>query len=118
VDSLALHIRTMLRALDRLEQHGYRFGARRVEIKTTPDGAPIGDRLAVALGDLAIARSPLDHAYYAGVRYNIWVTTRDGSELPLVDGGLCDWLAKLTSNRRHVYAVTGMGAQLVPIAFR
>ena len=36
VQTCALHIRTMLRALDRLEQHGYGFGARRVEILTTP----------------------------------------------------------------------------------
>jgi len=118
VASLALHIRTILRALDRLEQHGYRFGARRVEIKTTADGAPIGDRLAAALGDLPIVRKPLDHAYYAGLRYNIWVTAPDGAELPLIDGGLCDWLAKLTSNRRHVLVATGMGAQLIPIVFR
>ena len=31
VDTLVLHIRTMLRALERLEQHGYAFGARRVD---------------------------------------------------------------------------------------
>jgi hypothetical protein len=118
VQTLALHIRTIMRALDRLEQHGYRFGARRIDIKTTDAGAPIGDRLAAALGDLAIARKPLDHPYYAGVRYNIWVTAPDGNELPLIDGGLCDWVAKLLSNRRYVFAVTGMGAQLVPIVFR
>jgi hypothetical protein len=118
VFSLALHVTTIMRALDRREQHGYRFGARRVVIKATDGGAPVGDRLAAALGELSVSRTSLDHPYYAGVRYNIWVTAPDGSELPLIDGGLCDWLGTLMSNRRYVFAVTGMGAQLVPTVFR
>lgn len=118
VETLVLHIRTMMHALDQLEAHGYRFGARRVDLKTIAERDAIAERVAAALGDLSIERRPLDHAYYAGVRYNIWVTTPDGIQVPLIDGGLCDWVARLTSNRRHVYVVSGMGAQLVAHAFR
>jgi hypothetical protein len=47
----------------------------------------------------------------------LWVTAPDGTEVPLVDGGVFDWLAKLTSNRRAVFVATGAGAQLVAIRF-
>ena len=47
----------------------------------------------------------------------MWVTTPDGSETPLIDVGVFDWLAKLTANRRAVYVATGAGAQLIPFAF-
>jgi hypothetical protein len=48
----------------------------------------------------------------------LWVTHANGEQVPLIDGGLFDWVAKLTSNRRAVYATTGMGAQLAAAAFR
>jgi trehalose-6-phosphatase len=44
--------------------------------------------------------------------------SNDGTEIPLVDGGAFDWLAKLTSNRRAVYIASGLGSQLVPRMFR
>lgn len=55
--------------------------------------------------------------YAFGARYMLWVTAPDGSELPLGDGGLFDWLGKLLSNRRAVYAASGLGAQLIPARF-
>jgi hypothetical protein len=116
VDTLARHITTMLRALDRLEQHGYRFGERRVDILATAEKSAIGDRIANAVGG---TRKLLEHPYYnGGVRYMLWVTHESGEQVPLIDGGLFDWVAKLTSNRRAVYATTGMGAQLAAFAFR
>lgn len=116
VDTLAHHITTMLRALDRLEQHGYRFGERRVDILATAEKSAIGDRIASAVGG---TRKLLEHPYYnGGVRYMLWVTHTSGEQVPLIDGGLFDWVAKLTSNRRAVYATTGMGAQLAAAAFR
>lgn len=116
---LERHIRTMFAGLDRLEAHGYAFGARRVELLATPERAALADRIAGALGDLAIQRSPLDHPYYsAGLRYKIWVTAPGGSELPLFDGGAFDWLARLAANRRAVYIASGAGAQLIAIQFR
>ncbi|HMG21373.1 MAG TPA: hypothetical protein VK607_08660, partial [Kofleriaceae bacterium] len=62
---------------------------------------------------------PLEHPYYsAGIRYMLWVTAPDGSEVPLADGGAFDWLRRLTANRRAVYVASGIGAQLVAVRFR
>ncbi len=117
-DTLVRHVRTMLGALDRLERHGYSFGARRVDVLATPERAKLGDRIAEGLGAFA-ARKVLAHAYYSlGLRYVLWVTAPDGRQIPLVDGGAFDWLAKLTSNRRAVYVATGAGAQLISVRFR
>ncbi len=117
VGTLVRHVRTMLGALDRLERHGYAFGARRVDVLATPERATIGDRVAESLGAIA-TRKPLEHAYYSGgLRYMLWVTAPDGASVPLVDGGAFDWLARLTSNRRAVYVATGAGAQLVALRF-
>jgi hypothetical protein len=118
VQTMARHVRTMLDALDRLEQHGYSFGARRVDVLATPERARLGDRIAEALGELA-TRKPLDHAYYSGgLRTMLWVTAPDGEAVPLVDGGAFDWLARLSSNRRAVFVATGAGAQLIALRFR
>jgi hypothetical protein len=118
VDTMTRHVRTMLGALDRLEHHGYAFGARRVDILAAPERASLGDRIAESLGAIA-ARKLLEHAYYAGgLRYMLWVTAPDGVQLPLIDGGTFDWLAKLTSNRRAVYVASGAGAQLIALRFR
>jgi hypothetical protein len=118
VAALVRHVRTMLGALDRLENDGYAFGERRVDVLATAKRAAVGDRVAEALGALA-TRKPLDHAYYSGgVRFMLWVTAPDGARVPLVDGGSFDWLAKLVSNRRAVYVATGAGAQLIAFRFR
>jgi hypothetical protein len=118
VDTLVLHMRTMLSALERLEQHGYSFGRRRVDVLTTSERQAVGDQIAERLG-VDAARKPLEHPYYSGgVRYQIWVTAPDGSEAPLVDGGAFDWLKKLASNRRAVFIATGAGAQLISLRFR
>jgi hypothetical protein len=116
VGAMTLHIRTMLAALTRLEQHGYRFGARSVDLLATPQGEPIATRIADGLGDITVRRAVLDHAYYSGgVRFKLNVTAPDGNEMFLVDGGAFDWLAKLLVNRRAVYLATGGGSQLLPM---
>lgn len=116
VGALVRHVEVMQRALDRLERDGHAFGVRRVEVLARADRSALADRVASRVG---AARGVLDHAYYSGgVRYRIWVTARDGSEVPLIDGGVFDWLAKLTSNQRNVFVASGMGAQLVAFAFR
>jgi hypothetical protein len=116
VATLTRHITTMQRVLDRLEQHGYRFGARRVDVLATAEKSAIADRIAAAVGG---ERKLLEHPYYnGGVRYMFWVTHESGEQVPLIDGGLFDWVAKLTSNQRAVYVTTGMGAQLAAYAFR
>lgn len=116
VDILVHHIRTMHAALDRLEQHGYAFGARRLDILATPARAALGDRIAAACHG---ERKLLEHAYYSGgLRYMLWVTAPDGREVPLGDGGAFDWLTKLAANRRAVFVASGLGAQLVNVLFK
>ena len=118
VDTLAIHVQTMLDALDRLEQYGYAFGARRVDVLTTPARDAIGDRLAAALA-VASSRQRLAHPYYSGgLRFQIFVTAPDGAAIPLIDGGTFDWLAQLSANRRAVFVATGAGAQLIALRFR
>ena len=118
VQACALQIRSMLVALDRLEQNGYAFGARRVEILTTSARQAVADRIGELL-DVAVVRRPLDHAYYsAGLRYQIWVTAPDGAAIPLIDGGAFDWLARLAANRRAVYIASGTGSQLIAWSFK
>jgi len=117
--ALERHIRTMLAALDRLEAHGYAFGARRVDLLATPARAALADRIAGALDGVPVHRKLLEHPYYsAGLRYMLWVTASDGTELPLIDGGAFDWLAQLSANRRAVYVASGGGAQLIAFRFR
>jgi hypothetical protein len=119
VAALVDHVRAMGRALDRLEQHGYAFGARRVEVLATPERATVGDRVAAALAEVPTTRDVLEHAYYSGgVRYKLWVQAPNGGEMPLIDGGAFDWVARLTSNRRNVFVASGMGAQLAASIFR
>jgi hypothetical protein len=118
VETLTRHVQTMLGSLHVLEQHGFAFGERRVDILATPERARLGDRIAEALGPVA-SRKPLDHAYYSGgLRYMLWVTAPDGAQVPLADGGAFDWLTKLLSNRRAVFVASGAGAQLVALKFR
>jgi hypothetical protein len=115
VDALTHHITTLQRALDRLEQHGYQFGARRVDVLATTERSALADRVAKAVGG---ERKLLEHPYYnGGVRYMLWVTHASGEQIPLGDGGLFDWVAKLTTNARNVYVASGLGAQLVAYAF-
>jgi len=118
VSALLQHVRVMLDALDRLERQGYAFGRRGVSVLATPERAALGDRVAEGLGAIA-SRDLLEHPYYSGgLRYQIRVTAPDGTELPLIDGGSFDWLARLCSNRRAVYVASGTGAQLIAARFR
>lgn len=117
VQALVEHIRTMLRAMDRLEERGYAFRERRVDILATDARAELGDRIAAQLGG-AVARKKLEHAYYSGgLRYSIWATPPTGAPIPLADGGAFDWLANLTSNRRATYIASGVGTQLIALAY-
>ena len=117
--ALEHHVRTMLAALDRLEGHGYAFGARHVDLLATEPRAQLADRIAAALGDVAVHRKRLEHPYDSGgLRYMLWVTAPDGAEVPLVDGGAFYWLARLAANRRAVYVASGAGAQLMAFRFR
>lgn len=119
VATLARHAHALLDGLDRLEQNGYAFGARRIDLLATPARAPLAERLAAALKRVRTDHKPLEHAYYSGgLRFMLWVTAPDGREVPLGDGGTFDWLAKLDANRRAVFVASAIGAQLVPSVFK
>jgi hypothetical protein len=119
VDAVAEHMRTMLDALDQLEQHGFAFPDRRITVLATHERAGLGDRIVAVLGRPAVERGLLEHPYYNnGVRFQIAARSSDGIELPLIDGGAFDWVAKLTSNRKAVYVASGLGSQLVRLMFR
>jgi len=119
VDAVAEQIKTMMSGLDRLEQHGFAFGERRVSIFATAPRAAIADRIGATLPASAVTRALLEHLYYSyGLRFQISVRTKDGAEIPFIDGGAFDWVAKLMSNRRAVFVATGMGSQLAALMFR
>ena len=60
LDALIEHIRTHLAALDRLEQHGYRFPNRRIRLLATEARTPLADRIAAAMSGASVTREPLD----------------------------------------------------------
>ena len=111
VEELAAHVATHLAALDRLERHGYAFPDRRITVLATPERAAVADRVAAAISGPPVERGILEHGYYDGVRFQIWTRSHDGDQVPLRDGGLFDWVAKLTSNRRLIMVASGMGSK-------
>ena len=119
VDAMAEQITVMLDTLDRLENHGFAFHERRITLLSTHDKIAVGDRIAAALEGVVVTRAVLEHPYYnQGLRFQIAARSNEGTEMPLIDGGAFDWVAKLTSNRRAVYVASGLGSQLVPLMFR
>jgi hypothetical protein len=115
---LVRHIRTHLKALDRLEQHGYSFPARTVNVLSTDARRGLADRIAAAIDGVSVVCSPLQHEYYAGLRFMINVRTLSGEDIPLIDGGAFDWLHKLASDRKLSYVASGMGSQVAAYVFR
>lgn len=116
VDTMVRHIAAMQRGLDLLERSGFHFGARRVDVLGVESRQSVARRIAAATGGRC---GELVHAYYSGgLRYQLWVTGPDGAEVPLIDGGVFDWVAKLAANRRAVYVATGAGAELIAARFR
>lgn len=119
-DALTLHIRSMLAALDRIAMHGYGIGARRVVLLATPERQALAQRVAALLPSVEVGHQQLEHAYYSGgLRYQIWCTPLAAAdELPVIDGGVFDWLEKISSNRRAVFVASGCGTQLLALRFR
>ena len=118
VEALVEHMTTHLRALDRLEQHGYDFGARRGVVLSTPERASVADRVAGAVQSIPVTRAMLTHPYYNGLRFMIHARAPGGEDIPLIDGGAFDWVARLAANRRFVFVASGMGAQLAAYLYR
>lgn len=117
-EALIEHIRTHLAALDRLEQHGYRFPERKLRLLSTPERSHLAQRITAAIPEIPATLAPLEHKYYDGLRFMLDAGTPDGNAIPLIDGGAFDWLRKLTDNKRMVYVASGMGSQLAAMLFR
>jgi hypothetical protein len=117
VDALIEHIRTYQRALDLLEQHGYRFAGRSLTLLSTEARRPLAQRIAQAISGLDTRHELLTKAYYDGLRFMINVDTASG-DIPLIDGGAFDWLQKLSSNRKLVFVASAIGSQLVALLCR
>lgn len=97
------------------------FPERRVVLRSTPEREVLVkrlfERLTVELPQLKLAREPLEQPYYDGLRFMFHANARSGDSIPIGDGGLFDWVAKLTSNRRFRFVASGLGLQLVPVLF-
>jgi hypothetical protein len=118
VGAIAEQIAVMLDALERLEQHGFAFPERRVTVLASEAKAALGDRIAENVGGPPVARGVLDHRYYDGLRFQISARTADGVDMPIIDGGAFDWVARLASNNKAVFVATGAGSQIIPLLFR
>ncbi len=118
VAALSEHIHTHLTALDLLERDGYGFPARSLRLLATPERAGLMDRVAASCLGVPIVREVLTHGYYnGGLRFMI--SARAGEDdIPLIDGGAFDWVARLNANRRCVFVASGIGSQLVAAMFR
>jgi hypothetical protein len=117
-DALTHHIRTHLLALDRLEQHGYRFANRRVRLLSTEEREPLAKRVAAGIEGLPVSMERLEQRYYDGLRFMISAHTAAGDDIPLIDGGAFDWLHKLATNRKLVFVASAIGSQLAAYAYK
>ena len=118
VDAVSEQIAVMLDALDRLEQHGFAFPDRRVTVLASDAKAALGDRIAATLSAVPISRARLEHQYYDGLRFQIAARSSEDVDIPLIDGGAFDWVARLASNDKAVFVATGLGSQLIALLFR
>jgi hypothetical protein len=116
--ALLEHVQTHLRALDRLEQHGYAFPDRSLRILVRPEREALGQRLATSVTQVPVTIEALEHRYYDGVRFMLSARSTTGAPIPLIDGGAFDWLHKLASNHKMVFVASAIGAQLAAYLYR
>jgi hypothetical protein len=91
-----------------------------VRLLATEARAAMADRIASEFsGGLTIERGPLeDKPYYHGLRLTISARGPDGESKPFIDGGIFDWVATLTANRKQLYIASALGTQAVAAVFR
>ncbi len=81
----------------------------------------LAERVVGALGsaqpDVDVRTEPLASDYYHGLRVGYGVHTASGDFVEIVDLGLFDWVARLTSNRRHRFVASAIGIQLLALLF-
>ena len=118
VAALVEQIETWLRALAQLETQGYAFPGRSVAVLASPGRERLAERVSSFVYDVPVSQGVLEHSYYGGLRFTISPRDLPRGGVPLIDGGVFDWLSKLTSNQRLVFVASGMGSQLAAALFR
>ena len=129
LDELVAHLTAHLDLYERLARDGYRISDVRVEIADTERDearlAAVEERVFPSLrAKFPSVTCALDrertHAihYYRGLCLHITARDAAGQVQQLSDGGCVDWLARLTSNGKLRFFVSGLGSQLLPRRFR
>ena len=122
VAAAVAHLSAYRRLLDAAAHaHGIAWQRPALIIRSNEALPAISARLHVALSDsfpdVAIREEHLDSTYYRGLRIGYGVHDRAGAFHEIVDLGVFDWVAQLTSNRRHRFVASAIGLQLLPLLF-
>jgi len=56
--------------------------------------------------------------YYSGLCFHVVATDREGTPLPVADGGCLDWTRRLLANRKERLLTSGLGLELLVKRFR
>lgn len=100
--------------LDVLRARGLPIPEPRWTVRAAPDHQGWVD---TALADRAhVVRLPMEGTYYQGVRINLSLKLGE-QELPVTDGGLVDWAAKLRSDRKERLFISAVGTELLQRLF-
>jgi hypothetical protein len=90
-------------------------------VRSDGTSSALADRVVAALRsaqpDVEVRTEPLESDYYHGLRVGYGVHTLSGDFVEIVDLGLFDWVARLTSNRRHRFVASAIGIQLLALLF-
>jgi hypothetical protein len=120
VAAVIAHLRVYQRLLDSAAHaHGLAWERPVVVVRSNDVLPAIGPRIRTALEgtfpDVAIREESLQSSYYCGLRVGYGVHDRTGTSQEIVDLGVFDWAAQLTSNRRNRYVASAIGLQLLPM---
>ncbi|MBM7503650.1 hypothetical protein ACFPER_09210 [Agromyces aurantiacus] len=120
VEAVIAQLRVHRRVLElAVERHGARCSAPRAVVRSDRAHDALGERTAVAIArafsDVDVVRAATESAYYGGFRVEYGVHDADGSFVGLVDAGRFDWVALLTSDRRHRFVASAIGVQLLAL---
>lgn len=116
-------IDTQLAMLSALRGEGFRIGRVRVSISARAPyreaAASAAAALAQAWPEVAIALDPARaeaSAYYGGLCFGVFL--EHGADwIPLGDGGVTDWVAKLTGSRKERFFVGAIGTEALATLF-
>ncbi len=96
------------------------FHAGRIRVRFTPlsaDAADVASRIIARELSERHADTEFETAdrtttgYYRFLRFNISVSSADGEELGIVDGGFTDWMEKLLNDRKELLFTSGFGTE-------